>query len=142
MYIQVEGDSTHKMREIQLKKNISVCFFFSVFSDIYFNHLIFFVYLYAAQNNIVNIQQKKLQQAHGAEAFRIQVIGEAMPWTDWYGDQILKEHGDFAADANAFRRCTDRLTGFISDLSIPSDQTFHVHRFAKALADGMWWRWA
>lgn len=58
-----------------------------------------------------------------------------MPWSDWYGDRILSEH-DFASDANAFRRCTDRLTGFISDLSIPTDQTFHVHRFARALAHG------
>lgn len=76
------------------------------------------------------------KQANGAEAFREQVIELAVPWTNWYGDLILEEHSDFAVDANAFRRCTDRLTGFMSDLSIPSDQTFHVHRFAKALADG------
>ncbi|CBJ33512.1 DNA primase [Ectocarpus siliculosus] len=74
-------------------------------------------------------------QAHGAEEFRAKVMGKAVPWSDWYGDSILADH-DFAGDANAFRRCTDRLTGFMSDLSIPTDQTFHVHRFAKALAGG------
>lgn len=62
-------------------------------------------------------------------------MDRAVPWSDWYGDSILADH-DFAGDANAFRRCTDRLTGFMSDLSIPADQTFHVHRFAKALAGG------
>lgn len=65
-------------------------------------------------------------------------MDKAVPWSDWHGDRILAEH-DFAGDANAFRRCTDRLTGFISDLSIPTDQTFHVHRFAKALAGGEGW---
>ena len=74
-------------------------------------------------------------KAHGAEAFRAEVIDTAVPWSDWHGDRILAEH-DFASDANAFRRCTDRLTGFISDLSIPTDQTYHVHRFARALAGG------
>ena len=74
-------------------------------------------------------------QAHGADEFRTQVMDKAVPWSDWYGDRILAEH-DFEGDANAFRRCTDRLTGFMSDLSIPTDQTFHVHRFAKALAGG------
>lgn len=74
-------------------------------------------------------------QAHGAEEFRAKVMDKAIPWSDWYGDSILADH-DFAGDANAFRRCTDRLTGFMSDLSIPTDQTFHVHRFAKALAGG------
>ncbi len=62
---------------------------------------------------------------------------KAVPWSIWHGDRILAEH-DFAGDANAFRRCTDRLAGFMSDLSIPTDQTFHVHRFAKALAGGEW----
>lgn len=76
-----------------------------------------------------------LRKAHGAEAFRAEVVDKAVPWSDWHGDRILAEH-DFASDANAFRRCTDRLTGFISDLSIPTDQTFHVHRFARALAGG------
>lgn len=75
------------------------------------------------------------RQAHGAEEFRSQVMDKAVPWSDWYGDRILAEH-DFEGDANDFRRCTDRLTGFMSDLSIPTDQTFHVHRFAKALAGG------
>lgn len=75
-------------------------------------------------------------QMHGAEAFRAQVIEEARPWSDWHGDRILAAHADFAADANVFRRLTDRLTGFISDLSIPTDQTFHVHRFANVLAGG------
>lgn len=75
------------------------------------------------------------RQAHGAEEFRRQVMEQAVPWSDWQGDRILAEH-DFAGDANDFRRCADRLTGFISDLSIPADQTFHVHRFAKALAGG------
>eukprot|EP00903_Cladosiphon_okamuranus_P011616 g10926.t1 len=74
-------------------------------------------------------------QAHGADEFRSQVMSKAVPWSNWYGDRILAEH-DFEGDANAFRRCTDRLTGFISDLSIPTDQTFHVHRFARALAGG------
>ena len=69
------------------------------------------------------------------EAFRAEVVDKAVPWSDWHGDRILAEH-DFASDANAFRRCTDRLTGFISDLSIPTDQTYHVHRFARALAGG------
>lgn len=72
---------------------------------------------------------------HGAVEFRTRVVDRAVPWSDWYGDRILSEH-DFASDANAFRRCTDRLTGFMSDLSIPTDQTFHVHRFARALARG------
>ncbi|CAM9170725.1 unnamed protein product [Ascophyllum nodosum] len=74
-------------------------------------------------------------QAHGAQEFRTRVVDRALPWSDWYGNRILAEH-DFSSDANAFRRCTDRLTGFISDLSIPTDQTFHVHRFARALARG------
>ncbi|CAM9337394.1 unnamed protein product [Discosporangium mesarthrocarpum] len=72
-------------------------------------------------------------QAHGAGAFREEVLGRSKPWTEWFGDRILSEH-DHANDANAFRLCVERVTSLISELSLAADKTFQIYKFAEALA--------